>query len=181
MTPKIFKLSSIKPHKDNPRLIRDENFEKLKKSIIDFPKMLELRPIIVDENNVILGGNMRYKALKELGYKYIYVLKASDLSEEQKKEFIIKDNVGFGEWEWNILSSDWEEDKLKEWGSDIYEPEEIINEEQELKEKKEPTNIIAISLTDEEVDDWIKAKQKLGFKSDKKCIFALTNLLNKKS
>ena len=69
MTPKIFKLSSIKPHKDNPRLIRDENFEKLKKSIIDFPKMLELRPIIVDENNVILGGNMRYKALKELGYK----------------------------------------------------------------------------------------------------------------
>ena len=104
MTPKIFKLSSIKPHKDNPRLIRDENFEKLKKSIIDFPKMLELRPIIVDENNVILGGNMRYKALKELGYKYIYVLKASDLSEEQKKEFIIKDNVGFGEWEWILLS-----------------------------------------------------------------------------
>ena len=90
MTPKIFKLSSIKPHKDNPRLIRDENFEKLKKSIIDFPKMLELRPIIVDENNVILGGNMRYKALKELGYKEFRLVSTTDAIPDKKELLKIK-------------------------------------------------------------------------------------------
>jgi ParB-like chromosome segregation protein Spo0J len=181
MIPKLIKLSLIKPHKRNPRLIRDENFEKLKKSIIDFPKMLELRPIVIDENNVILGGNMRYKALKDLGYKESYVVKVSDLTEEQKKEFIIKDNVGFGEWEWDLLSSEWDELKLKEWGLEIYEPEELIEEEHNDKQKKENTNIIAISLTDDETEEWNKTKEKLGFKSDKKCIFELINLLNKQS
>jgi site-specific DNA-methyltransferase (adenine-specific) len=81
--------------------------------------MLELRPIVVDENNIILGGNMRYKALKEAGYSEVSIVKANDLTAEQKDEFIVKDNVGFGEWDWDTLANEWEVDKLEEWGLDL--------------------------------------------------------------
>ena len=81
--------------------------------------MLELRPIVVDENNIILGGNMRYKACIEAGLKEIFILKAEDLTEEQKDEFIVKDNVGFGEWDWDILANEWDTDKLQDWGLDL--------------------------------------------------------------
>jgi DNA modification methylase len=116
------KLSSIKPNPSNPRIIKDEKFEKLKQSIKDFPQMMELRPMIVDESNTLLGGNMRFKALQDLGYKEIpdnWIKKASELTEEQKKEFIIKDNVGFGEWEWEQLANEWDVEQLTEWGLDI--------------------------------------------------------------
>jgi len=116
------KLSQIKPNDKNPRLIKDAKFEKLKQSIKDFPKMMELRPIIIDDANVILGGNMRYRALKALEYKEIpdnWVLKASELTEEQKQRFIISDNVGFGEWDWDILANEWEVSELEEWGLDL--------------------------------------------------------------
>jgi len=112
-------IKEIKPNPDNPRVIRDKKFEKLKKSIQDFPEMLKLRPIVVDENDVILGGNMRYRALKELGHKYINVIKASELTEAQKREFVIKDNVGFGEWEWDLLANEWDTEELEAWGLDI--------------------------------------------------------------
>lgn len=116
------KLSSIKPNPNNPRIIKDEKFKKLVQSIKEFPGMLALRPIVVDNDNIALGGNMRLKALDELGYKELpdeWIRKASELTEDQKKEFIIKDNVGFGEWDWEVLSNDWDTKQLEEWGVDI--------------------------------------------------------------
>ena len=118
----MVKLSVIKSNPSNPRSIKDEKFEKLKQSIKDFPQMMELRPMVVDETMTLLGGNMRFKALQDLGYKEIpenWLKKASELTEEQKKEFIIKDNVGFGEWEWEQLANEWDVEQLAEWGLDI--------------------------------------------------------------
>lgn len=128
-------LKEIKPNPKNPRAIKDEKFKKLCTSISDFPKMMELRPIVVDENNVILGGNMRLRALQHLGYKDIpstWVKKASELTDEEKKQFIIKDNVGFGEWDWDELANTWDADKLDEWGLDVsdwYEEKKEVNDD----------------------------------------------------
>lgn len=113
------KITNIKPNPNNPRIIKDDKFKKLVKSIQDFPQMLELRPIVIDENNVVLGGNMRLKACIEAGLTDVPVKQAADLTEEQKKEFIVKDNVGFGEWDWSDLANNWETDELEEWGLDI--------------------------------------------------------------
>jgi len=110
------KINSIKTNPKNPRLIKDDKFKKLVNSIKEFPQMLELRPIVVDENNIILGGNMRHKACIEAGLKEVYIVQAKDLTEEQKDEFIVKDNVGFGEWDWDILANEWDTDKLTDWG-----------------------------------------------------------------
>ncbi len=115
------KLSKIKLNPNNPRLIKDEKFNQLVKSIKDFPKMMKLRPIIIDTSNMVLGGNMRLKALKELGYKEIpeeWIKQADELTEDEKREFIIKDNIGFGEHDWDILVS-WDSDLLEEWGLDL--------------------------------------------------------------
>jgi hypothetical protein len=126
------KINSIKTNPKNPRLIKDDKFKKLVKSIQEFPQMLELRPIVVDENNIILGGNMRYKACIEAGLKEIYILKAEDLTEQQKDEFIVKDNVGFGEWDWDILANEWDTDKLQDWGLDL--PLDVSVQELEAEE-----------------------------------------------
>ena len=119
MEVKKVKISEIKTNPKNPRLIKDDKFKKLVKSIKEFPQMLELRPIVVDENNVVLGGNMRLKACLEVGLKEIFIVQAADLTEEQKDEFIVKDNVGFGEWDWDILANEWDTEKLDEWGLDL--------------------------------------------------------------
>ena len=116
------KISAIKSNPNNPRLIKDDKFHKLVKSIKEFPQMLELRPIVVNDEMVILGGNMRHKACIEAGLKEVTIVKAKDLTEEQQKEFIIKDNVGFGEWDWDILANEWDEIKLTEWGLDVWQP-----------------------------------------------------------
>lgn len=116
------KISEIKLNKKNPRLIKGDKFEKLKKSIIEFPKMLELRPIIIDNDNIILGGNMRYQALKDLGYKELpdnWVKKSSELSEDEKQRFIIADNVGYGDWDWDIIANEWDTELLADWGLDV--------------------------------------------------------------
>jgi len=113
------KINSIKTNPKNPRLIKDDKFKKLVKSIQEFPQMLELRPIVVDENNIVLGGNMRLKACIEVGLKEVFIVKADDLTEQQKDEFIVKDNVGFGEWDWDILANEWDTEKLDEWGLNI--------------------------------------------------------------
>jgi len=112
-------INEIKPNPNNPRIIKDDKFKKLVKSIQDFPQMLELRPIVIDENNIVLGGNMRLKACIEAGLKDVPVKQAKDLTEEQKKEFIVKDNVGYGEWDWDDLANNWDEQLLTEWGLDI--------------------------------------------------------------
>ena len=109
-------IKQLQPNRNNPRLIKGEKFKKLVQSIKDFPEMLELRPIVIDEDNVILGGNMRYRACVEAGLKEVPVKIAKGLSEEQKREFIIKDNVGFGEWDWDVLANEWSYTDLEEWG-----------------------------------------------------------------
>lgn len=115
----IKSVNDLKLNASNPRFIKDENFNKLKKSLKEFPKMLEYRPIIVDENFVVLGGNMRLRAAIELGYKNVPALLVTDLTEEQKKELIIKDNVGFGEWDFDMLANEWETEKLSDWGLEL--------------------------------------------------------------
>lgn len=126
------KLKDIKPNPNNPRVLRDDKFQKLKKSIQEFPKMLSLRPIVIDENNVVLGGNMRLRALQDLGYTDLddsCVKYANDLTEEEKKRFIIADNVAFGEWDWDTLANDWDVVDLEAWGLEIpnfdEEPEQL--------------------------------------------------------
>jgi hypothetical protein len=121
MQVKKVKISEIKTNPKNPRLIKDDKFKKLVKSIQEFPQMLELRPIVVDENNIVLGGNMRLKACIEVGLKEVYIVQAADLTEEQKNQFIVKDNVGFGEWDWDVLANEWEAVKLEEWGLDVWQ------------------------------------------------------------
>jgi hypothetical protein len=116
---KEMKISEIKANPNNPRLIKDDKFAKLVKSIKEFPEMLKLRPIVVNDDMIVLGGNMRLKACKDAGLKVVPVIKASELSEEQQREFIIKDNVGFGEWDWEMLGNEWPEDKLEEWGLEV--------------------------------------------------------------
>lgn len=119
MQAELVKLSAIKPNTSNPRTIKDAKFKKLVQSIKEFPQMLKLRPIVVDEEMVILGGNMRFAACKEAGLKEVYIIKAEELTEEQKQEFIIKDNVGFGEWDWDILANEWNTEDLENWGLDL--------------------------------------------------------------
>ena len=116
------KLSEIKLNPNNPRLIKDEKFKKLVQSIIDFPEMLKIRPIVVNEDMIILGGNMRFKACKEAGIKEVPIIKTKGLSEEKQKEFLIKDNISGGEWDWNLLTNEWDELKLTEWGLDVWQP-----------------------------------------------------------
>jgi hypothetical protein len=118
------KISEIHINPQNPRIIKDDRFKKLVKSISEFPKMMELRPIIIDSYNMILGGNMRYRALKELKYKDIsdtWVKKASELTEEEKQKFIIEDNVSFGQWDLDLLANEWDNDKLENWGLELEE------------------------------------------------------------
>jgi DNA modification methylase len=126
-------ISQIKPNPNNPRIIKDNKFKQLVKSIQDFPQMLELRPIVIDENNIVLGGNMRLKACIEAGLTDVPV-KVATLSEQQKKEFIVKDNVGFGEWDWDDLANNWDVEQLTEWGLDIpnFEPEVLEAEEDDF-------------------------------------------------
>ena len=112
-------ITEIKSNPNNPRICKDHKFKQLVKSIQDFPQMLELRPIVIDENNMVLGGNMRLKACLEAGLTDVPVIHANNLSEEKKKEFIVKDNVGYGEWDWDDLANNWDAEQLTEWGLDI--------------------------------------------------------------
>jgi hypothetical protein len=123
----LLKTSAVIPNSENPRVIRDNKYLKLVTSIKDFPEMLKLRPIVVNKDMVILGGNMRFKAAIEAGLKEVWVLKATELTKEQEKEFIVKDNVGFGEWDWDILANTWDTKQLKDWGLDVWQPEEAID------------------------------------------------------
>jgi hypothetical protein len=133
------KLKDIKPNPNNPRVLRDDKFQKLKQSITEFPKMLSLRPMVIDENNVVLGGNMRLRALQELGFTDIedaWVKRSSDLTEDEKKRFIIADNVAFGEWDWDTLANDWEVVDLEAWGLEIPFYDEEVKEEQSKEDEE---------------------------------------------
>jgi DNA modification methylase len=134
---KLVKISEVKPNPKNPRIIKDGKFQKLVKSIQEFPDMLNKRPLIVftdvDDKYVVLGGNMRLKACKEIGLKEIPIIVADEWTEEQKNEFLIKDNVGFGEWDWDSLANEWDAEKLDDWGLDL--PVDLsVQEELEAEE-----------------------------------------------
>jgi ParB-like chromosome segregation protein Spo0J len=153
------KLKEIKPNPNNPRVLRDDKFQKLKQSITEFPKMLSLRPMVIDENNVVLGGNMRLRALQELGFNDIdeaWVKRSSDLTEEEKKRFIIADNVAFGEWDWDTLANDWEVVDLEAWGLDIPQFDTV---EEEVVEEEEKLNVIELKFYNK---DYKIVKEKLN-------------------
>ncbi len=118
--------NQVYPNKENPRNVNEAKFVKLKKSIQDFPEMLKLRPVVVDENYIILGGNMRYRAMVELGHKEVWVIKASDLTDEQKQQFIIKDNLSFGDWDYDILANEWDSVELEDWGLNVWQNEDDV-------------------------------------------------------
>jgi hypothetical protein len=153
MNIQIVKISEIKPNPNNPRIIKDDKFRKLVASIREFPKMLELRPIVVNADMVVLGGNMRLKALQELKLKEAPIIKIDDLTEEQQKEFIVKDNVGFGEWDWEQLANEWDVQDLDKWGLDIpkiIDPEQFGDEFTLADGDKAPFQQITFTLADEQ-------------------------------
>lgn len=112
-------ITKIHPNPSNPRVIKDDKFKKLVKSIKDFPKMLEVRPIVVDKDYIVLGGNMRLRACQEAGLKEVPVIVLDNFTEKEQREFIIKDNVGYGEWDWDLIANEWDIEQLEDWGLDI--------------------------------------------------------------
>jgi site-specific DNA-methyltransferase (adenine-specific) len=128
MRAEIVKISDVKVNPNNPRLIKDDKFAKLVQSIKDLPQMLAIRPIVVNTDMVVLGGNMRLKACKEAGLKEVPIIIADNLTEEQQREFLIKDNVSGGEWDWQMLANDWDTEQLNDWGLDIpnFETEQVL-------------------------------------------------------
>ena len=155
MTINKINIEEVKLNQNNPRIIKDDKFKKLVKSIKEFPQMLDIRPIVVDENNIVLGGNMRLKACKEAGLKEVPIIKASELTEEQKKEFILKDNQSFGEWDTSLLSS-WDKDMLLDSGFEDWELIDIygVNHlDDKYKGNLEGSNF---NPTEINVEDYIK-------------------------
>lgn len=120
---KHYKITDLVPNPSNPRTITDAKFKQLVKSIKAFPEMLEARPIVCTPEMIILGGNMRYRAAQEAGLKKVPAI-IQDWTEEQKDQFIIKDNIGYGEWDWDLLANQWNENELLDWGLDVWTPEE---------------------------------------------------------
>jgi len=160
----IVNVSDIKENEENPRYITKEDFADLVESIKGFPEMLEVKPIVLDEDYIILGGNMRIKALKEAGFKTVPVAIASGWSKEQKKEFIIKDNIHSGRWDTDILANDWNTDKLSEWGLNIFTPEDInlgefFEEEEENETPDTISKTIVLTYSD---DEYLIIKEKLS-------------------
>jgi len=129
---KQIKSYKIQGNPNNPRIIKNDKYRKLVQSIKEFPEMLKLRPIVVDENMMILGGNMRWKASRDAGLKEVWIDIAEGLSDEQKDEFIVKDNLNFGEWEWNMLANEWDSVQLAEWGLDVWQNEDDIETSDEF-------------------------------------------------
>jgi len=141
-------IGQVKSNPNNPRVIKDEKFKSLVKSIQDFPEMAEIRPIVVNADMIILGGNMRFKAMKEAGWKEVPVIVADHLTTEQEREFIIKDNTSGGDWDWEMLAMEWDADKLEDWGLDL--PELIDPSGQDdLSDKIKEKFLIEIDCEDE--------------------------------
>jgi hypothetical protein len=148
-------IAAIKPNEENPRFITDAKFKKLVKSIKDFPEMLEARPLVIDEDNIVLGGNMRLKALKAAGVFEIPVKRVVGWTEQQKREFIIKDNVGFGEWDWDIIANQWNSEQLSDWGLDLptFALEDDFGTEFDLPDgDKEPFQQQTYTLADQQAE-----------------------------
>jgi ParB-like chromosome segregation protein Spo0J len=174
------KLSEVKLNPNNPRLIKDDNFKKLVQSIKDFPEMLEIRPIVVNADMVILGGNMRFKACKEAGLKEIPIIVADNLTEEQQREFLIKDNVSGGEWDWSLLA-DWDTEQLESWGLEIksFETETDYsekNKELDLNDFEDQKYTIKLEFTEDDYNLVKERLQELGQTPEKILYDALVSL-----
>lgn len=170
ISPEVVKISEIKENASNPRFIRDDRFDKLVKSIKEFPEMLKLRPIVVNAMMVVLGGNMRLKACAAAGLKEVPIIKAEDLTPEQQREFIIKDNSGYGEWDMDMLANEWDIEQLKEWGIDM--PDDWGKEHEEEPEP-EPKQSLSTKLVVEcgdvmKLTDLFNELQDRGFKCELK-------------
>jgi ParB-like chromosome segregation protein Spo0J len=150
----VLKINQIKLNPNNPRIIKDDKFKKLVQSIKDFPEMLNIRPIVVNKDMIILGGNMRYKACKEAGLKEIPVI-VTDLTEAQQREFLIKDNTSGGEWDWEVLANEWNNEQLEAWGLDIPNFDTKINdiEDNDLSDNLETNYRIEVILSDEKTQE----------------------------
>jgi hypothetical protein len=146
----LVNISQIKKNPSNPRTIKDDKFKKLTQSIKELPQMLFLRPIVVNDDMVVLGGNMRLKACKEAGLKEVPVIKARDLTEEQQREFIIKDNVGFGEWDWDLLANEWDADLLSDWGLTTWDTSDVNLDDffEDFESDKEASNKIILEYSE---------------------------------
>jgi len=156
------KISDIKANPNNPRLIKDDNFAKLVQSVTEFPEMLEIRPIVVNSDMVVLGGNMRLKACKEAKIKELTVIVADSLTEEQQREFLIKDNVSGGDWDWNILANEWDAEQLTEWGLNI--PDFDVDTDYSDKNKEIDTDFNDQKYTfklEYTEDEYIELKEKI--------------------
>jgi hypothetical protein len=168
MKTQVVHISAVRPSPKNPRLIKDIKFKKLVQSIKDLPDMLKLRPIVVDQNNVILGGNMRYKACIEAGLKEIPVIVASDMTKEQQDAFVIKDNVSFGEWDWDILANEFNTVDLADWGVDVWQNDfdlqSIEDIELNIDNNSNESKKLSIEFTADEYDNII---QRLNLLIDK--------------
>jgi len=151
---KSLPLNNLIPNPDNPRTIKNASFKKLVKSLKEFPEMLDARPVVVNKDMMILGGNMRYKAAQEAGYTELPV-KIVDWSEEKQKEFIIKDNTESGEWDWDLIANEWDVEQLDEWGVDL--PTDLLKTEVEEDEAPEISSDPAVSQLGEvyQLGRWI--------------------------
>lgn len=125
----VMKLVDIVPNPNNPRTIKSVQLTNLKKSIMEFPEMLSLRPLVIDENNIVIGGNMRLRALKELNYTEVPYIQVTGLTDEQKKEFVIKDNLNYGDWNWDSIQFEWDLNDISDWGLDV--PEWVMDDDKE--------------------------------------------------
>jgi len=161
----ICKISELKKNPNNPRVLKDDKFKKLVKSIKEFPEMMHIRPIVVNSDMIVLGGNMRLAACKEVGLKEVPIIKAKNLTEEQQREFIIKDNVGFGEWDWDFLANEWDAEQLEDWGLDGF-PFDADNEIGDIVELDEITTTYNINIKCDNPEELEQMKMKLGITSN---------------
>jgi site-specific DNA-methyltransferase (adenine-specific) len=169
------KITSIKLNPNNPRIIKDDKFKKLVQSIKDFPEMLNIRPIVVNKDMIILGGNMRYKACREAGLKEVPII-VTDLSEEKQREFLIKDNTSGGEWDWEVLANEWDVEQLNEWGLDLPELEIPQILEAEEDDYDVPNEI----QTDIVLGDLFEIGEHRLLCGDSTCSDTVANLMNGK-
>ena len=171
---KKVKITEVISNPNNPRLIKDDKFKKLVKSIQEFPDMLNVRPIVVNTDMVVLGGNMRLKAIKEAGIKEINI-EIVDWSEDKQKEFIIKDNASFGEWDWSDLANNWDSEELTDWGVDIigFSNVEDLGEDFSLPNgDKSPFQQMTFTLADEQAEQIKNAIEEI--KSTEEYKYAIT-------
>lgn len=145
--PTLIETNKLKTNPNNPRAIRKDQLDKLVKSLREFPEMLEARPIVVDPDFVVLGGNMRLKAAQLAGLSEVPVYVAS-WEEAKHKEFIIKDNLAFGEWDWDMLANEWGEELLTEWGMDVWLPEKEPDMDDLIADNKEKPATMRITFAD---------------------------------